>query len=89
MLAKSWEVLKVNSAKAKEVLMLGSEGLKMEGSTSPGPGLTRNWRGVSMENQMRAPARRGMVQYTVLPGAPRAIEMFCEILVPVDEGLGG
>lgn len=61
----------------------------MEGSTKAGPGLIRKVSGAPTENQMRAPASRGIVQLTVLPGAPRGMDTFCSVLAPVLDGLDG
>lgn len=83
MLMNSSQLLKVNSQKAKFVSMFGSAGLKIDGSTRPGPGLTKNCRGLPIENQMRPPAIRGTVAVTVFPGAPSGIEMSCAIGWPV------
>ena len=51
----------MNSAKPKSVLWLGSAWLKIEGSTRPGPGFSAKCKGAPSENQIRPPARRGMV----------------------------
>jgi hypothetical protein len=63
--------------------------LKMEGSTRPGPGLTKNCRGLPSENQMRPPAMRGTVAVTTFPGAPSGIETSWASVWPVEEGDGG
>ena len=73
MLAKSWALLKVNSANAQLVLMLGSEGFVTAGSTRAGPGLMRKVRVLSTENQIRPPAIWGIVTFTVFPGPPRGM----------------
>ncbi len=57
----------MNSQKSHGRPMLGSDGLLTDGSTSPGPGLSRNVSGVPMENQSRAPASCGTV---IVTGAP-------------------
>ena len=74
MLAKSWELLNVNSAKAQWILMFGSEGLATLGSTKPGPGLSRKVKGCPIENQIRPPAMWGITALTVLPGPPSGME---------------
>lgn len=48
--------------------------------------MRRKVRGLLTENQMRAPARRGIVAVTVFPGAPRGMETFSVRAEPVDDG---
>ena len=68
------------------VLMFGSEGLVTEGSTRAGPGLSKKVRVLSIENQMRLPARWGTVTVTVLPGGPNRIAQSSARAAPVDDG---
>ena len=86
MLTKSSAALKVNSQKSQERLMLGSEGLVTDGSTSAGPGLRRKVNVPSTENQIRLPARWGTVTVVVLPGAPRGMAQSWLRAEPVEEG---
>jgi hypothetical protein len=76
MLAYRPALLKVSSQKPQLVLMFGSEGFVTDGSTSAGPGFSRNVKGLLIENQMRAPAIWGMVTVLVEPGLPNAIAQF-------------
>ena len=71
------------------MLIFGSEGLVTEGSTRAGPGLSKKVRVLSTENQMRLPARWGIVTATVLPGAPNGIAQFLARAAPVDDGEAG
>lgn len=73
MLAKSWELLSVNSQNPQFVSMLGSVPFVTEGSTSAGPGLSRKVRGLSTENQILPPAIWGIMTVMVLPGLPSGI----------------
>lgn len=45
--------------------------------------------GVPIENQILAPARRGMVALTMFPGRPRGIAQLVESAAPVVEGEAG
>ena len=76
----------MNSQNPQLMLTLGSLGFVTDGSTNPGPGLRRNFRGESMANQMRPPAMCGMDALTVFPGAPSGIAQSLARLAPVDGG---
>lgn len=65
----------MNSAKPNLVATFGSLWLKIDGSTKPGPGLSKKTRGAPIENQIRPPARNGIVHVTEFPGGPRLIEV--------------
>ena len=79
----------MNSAKPKLMLIFGSDWLKTDGSTRPGPGLTRNVKGAPIENQIRPPAILGIVAVIVLPGAPSEMDTFWVNFVPVEGGFDG
>ena len=71
------------------MLIFGSEVLLTDGSTRPGPGLSRKVRGLLTENQIRAPASCGMVTILVFPGAPRAMAQLTAKGLPFEEGEAG
>ena len=71
-------------------LMFGSDGLVTEGSTRAGPGLSVNVSGVPIENQMRAPARCGMViDVAAPPDAFSGMEQSAASGLPVADGEEG
>ena len=70
--------------------MLGSDGLVTDGSTSAGPGLSRNVSGLPMENHSRAPARCGTVIVTgAPPGAFSGMAQSTASGLPVADGEAG
>src|SRR5580692_10389086 len=90
MFMNSWVELYVNSQKSQARLMLGSEGLETDGSTSAGPGLSRNVIGVPMENHSLAPASCGTVIVTGdPPGAFSGMAQFTASGDPVPDGEDG
>ena len=69
--------------------MFGSDGLVTDGSTMAGPGFKRNVNSLSTENQIRPPAKWGMVAVVVVPCAPSLIAKLSDSLVPICGGLVG
>lgn len=68
------------------MLILGSEGFDTDGSTSPGPGFSRNVKVLSTENHNLAPASWGIVIVLLDPTAPRGMEQFSAKGCPVEVG---
>src|SRR5690242_8610809 len=90
MFANNCAGLYVNSAKSHWRPMLGSDGLVTDGSTNPGPGLSRNVSGVPIENHSRAPASCGTVIVTgEAPEAFSGIAQSTASGLPTAEGDAG
>ncbi len=80
----------MNSQKPHSTLMFGSDGFDTDGSTSAGPGLSRNVSGAPIENQIRPPARCGMViRRAPAPDAFSGMAQSAPSGAPVDDGDAG